>query len=129
MVYCLDTNIISYFLKANQKVKDKIYSIDADKISVTVINQIEIKQGLLKNNNKRLYRYFVDAFEQIKTYPLDKNAEDIYVNIKMQLEKKGEVIPVFDMLIAAICLTHNLILVTNDSHFHKISKLQIENWV
>ena len=49
--------------------------------------------------------------------------------LKAQLEREGTRLDDFDLAIAACALTHNLILVTNNTeHFSRIQGLRIENW-
>jgi tRNA(fMet)-specific endonuclease VapC len=45
------------------------------------------------------------------------------------LQTKGKLIEDADILIAAYCIKHNLILVTNNArHFQNIDNLQMERW-
>jgi tRNA(fMet)-specific endonuclease VapC len=72
-------------------------------------------------------------FEEMYSYRgincIDKNILDIASGIKTQLEKRGITIGDNDILIAAYCLKHNLILITNNTkHFENIEGLATENW-
>jgi tRNA(fMet)-specific endonuclease VapC len=49
--------------------------------------------------------------------------------IKADLQARGELIPDFDLAVAATALAHSLTLVTgNTAHFARIAGLQVENW-
>ena len=52
-----------------------------------------------------------------------------YHKIRIDLEKKGQIIGPLDVLIAGTALAHNLILVTrNQKEFGRINYLRVENW-
>ena len=48
----------------------------------------------------------------------------------MSLDRKGEKIEDFDLLIAATALSLNYVLVTNNTkHYKRLEGLQLENWM
>ena len=52
-----------------------------------------------------------------------------FSEMKSNLKRKGNIIEDMDILIAAMALSHNLILVTNNvRHFEKVKDLRLENW-
>ena len=54
---------------------------------------------------------------------------EIFGMLKSDLEKSGNAIDDFDLIIAACALTHNLTLVTNNQrHFERIDGLKLTNW-
>ena len=58
-----------------------------------------------------------------------QKATVLYGEIRAELERKGEIIGQFDLLIAAHTLSENRILVTNnEKEFKRIRGLKIENW-
>ena len=57
------------------------------------------------------------------------SALERYARLRVQLERKGEPIDDFDLLIAATALTEDLTLVTHNlKHFERIEKLRTEDW-
>jgi len=62
--------------------------------------------------------------------PFDRKAIDNFALIKAELKKQGKLIDDFDIFIAAIALSNEMILVTNnEKHFERIPNLTIENWL
>jgi len=65
-------------------------------------------------------------------YPIEPVAPAImetFAELKSCLEKAGERLDDFDLLIAATALNHNLILVSNNTrYFTRIKNLPLENW-
>jgi len=74
----------------------------------------------------------VEAFlaSGIAILPFDGAAAVEYAEIRSALEGAGRRLDDPDLRIAAICLTHDLTLVTgNVRHFERIPGLRLENWL
>jgi tRNA(fMet)-specific endonuclease VapC len=57
------------------------------------------------------------------------NAVRFSVRLRCDLEKEGSIIGTYDLQIASIALSNNLILIThNINEFKRIKKLRIEDW-
>jgi tRNA(fMet)-specific endonuclease VapC len=128
--YALDTNIVSYYLKNNLKIINRVDMEKNDNgIDIPPLVYYEIKNWLLKNNSKKKMAIFERMYSYCGINYIDKNILDIASGIKIQLEKRGITIGDNDILIAAYCLKHNLILITNNTkHFENIGGLATENW-
>lgn len=128
--YALDTNIVSYFLKNDfsiiKKMKLEIERKNDFVIPPTVY--FEIRNWLLANNSQKKMAVFQDMYSSQGIGVIDKDILDIASKIKTELRNKGIAIG-DDVLIAAYCIKHNLVLVTNNAkHFGDIDNLQIVNW-
>jgi tRNA(fMet)-specific endonuclease VapC len=63
------------------------------------------------------------------TLPFDDAVASVYASLRAGLEKIGTPIGPLDMQIAAIALSHQLILVTHNSReFSRIEGLLLEDW-
>jgi tRNA(fMet)-specific endonuclease VapC len=77
------------------------------------------------------------TFSQLKTFlkpleivPFDERAAECYGDIRVSLEREGNIIGGNDMMIAAIVLSRDSILVTrNTREFSRVESLRIENWL
>jgi tRNA(fMet)-specific endonuclease VapC len=128
--YALDTNIVSFYLRNNLAI---INRIDIEKnnnnIVIPPLVYYEIKNWLLKNDSKKKIAIFEKMYLNYGIDSIDKNNLDIASTIKIQLETKGIIIGDNDILIAAYCLKNNYILVTNNTkHFKDIDGLTVDNW-
>jgi tRNA(fMet)-specific endonuclease VapC len=63
-----------------------------------------------------------------RSLPFDDAAARRYADIRDSLAKRGEIIGPNDLLIAAIALTHNLTVVTNNREFSRVDRLRVEDW-
>jgi tRNA(fMet)-specific endonuclease VapC len=127
----LDTDTLSFFLRNVPKV-----TAEANKylkfhkgFTFSVITNFEILRGLkIKNANRQITNFGLIRLQSREIELTDfviNRAADIYAD----LYKRGLLIMDADILIAATALENNLPIVTNnESHFNRISGLQILNW-
>ena len=131
MRYLLDTNICVYFLNKNVKIVDKIASVSADDLAISCFNLTELLFGAYNSEyvdkNLERVRYIEKTIEVM---PFDRKAIDNFAMIKAELKKQGKLIDDLDIPIAAVALSNEMILVTNnEKHFTRIPNLTIENWL
>ena len=130
-VYALDSNIISFYLKGNTTVIENIEKTmsEDNSIVITPIAYYEVKRGLLLiNATKQLSKLetLCELFPvgELGDYLLE-DAIDIYVQERKAHRNTEDA----DIFIAAFCIHHNYILVTdNIRHFQGIPELRLVNW-
>jgi len=132
MNYTLDTNIITAYMKNNTRVKRKLQdaAFDGKEVFINGISYYETKRGYLAinaTNKLKIFERFCGTFvvSLLDTQKILDKASEIYADLK----QSGQLLPDADILIAAMALTQNLILVSDDSHFSRISSLTVENWL
>tara|TARA_B100000614_G_scaffold236665_1_gene234330 strand:- start:744 stop:1142 length:399 start_codon:yes stop_codon:yes gene_type:complete len=130
MNYLIDTDIIIYSLKGEQKVTNSFEERLNDPKSISVITYGELVYGAKKSQqeqkNMARVRRIAEIFPIIDISPA---IIETFGDLKATLEKTGNTVADMDLIIASTALTHNMILVTNnEKHFQKIPELQIENW-
>ncbi|NRB11320.1 MAG: type II toxin-antitoxin system VapC family toxin [Rickettsiaceae bacterium] len=130
-MYLLDSCTISYFMKGEVSVANKIKETSPAVVYTSTITQMEITYGLIRkfNNSHRYFDFFKDFISAITVLAFDENAALEAAEIKKNLEKKGTPIGAYDILIAGVAKSSDLVLVTsNIKEFKKIDDLNIENW-
>lgn len=126
--YLLDTNIVSYYLKGIDNLKDKVSS-NIDLLCISIISYYEIVSGLQSIDAKKRIAEFENFCELIDIINLDKASISASCKIYSSLKKSGRLIDDIDILIAGIALSNYLVMVTdNTEHFERIEGLRIENW-
>jgi len=126
--YLLDTNIVSYYLKGDESLKERI-SNNIDSLAISIISYYEIASGLQSINANKRITGFEKFCELIDVVNLDRASILASCQIYSNLKKSGNLIDDIDILIAGIALSNNLVMVTdNTEHFKRISGLKVENW-
>ena len=129
MKYFLDTNIISYILNGNEKVKNRIEEIllNNDIISIPVFSYYEIKRGLLSVGASTKIERFNNFVRICELVDINISTFDIAAQIYAQLKQKGNLIEDADLFIGVSALENNAVLITNNAnHLQRIPNLKIE---
>ena len=130
-MYLLDTNIISYWMRGDQRLIDKIKSKSPGDLALSTVTMAEIYYGIEKSPNiKKLRREKIETIcTQLEIFPFDEPAALKYGVIRAHLEKQGMVISERDLQIAAIAMANRLRVVThNTKEFNRINNLPVEDW-
>jgi tRNA(fMet)-specific endonuclease VapC len=132
LIYIIDTNIISYMIRNNdKKLVDQLewLSIKA-RMGVSSITVAELFYGVQKKQSRKLEIEVHKVLLPLEKFSFDENAAVQYGKIRASLEAKGEIIGSNDLLIAAHALSLDAILVTNNEReFRRVEGLRVENWV
>ena len=131
-MYLLDTNIISYWMRGDKRVIDRIKKHSPSSLALSTVTLAEILYGIEKSPMKKKERRL--KIKQISSllglYSFDEAAAGEYAVIRVQLEREGMVISERDTQIASIAMANKLIVVThNVKEFGRIGKLKVEDWV
>ena len=131
MKYLLDTNTcIRYINGRAPNIRTKILSVSDTDITVCAITKAEMFYGAAKSQYPERSRAKQEAFfTRFVSLSFDDNAAKQFGLIRAKLESAGTPIGAYDMQIAAIAITHDLIVVThNTKEFSRINDLKIEDW-
>lgn len=131
MGYLLDTNIVSYALKNNLKIKNKLKQLESQKQlpCISCITYFEIKRGLFAIKATKQLENFDQWCQDYQIIFLDElaileKAAEIHANLRL----RGLPIQTEDILIASTAIVKDLIIVSNDSDLTRIEGLNLENW-
>jgi len=130
--YALDTNIVSYLLRGDKELQERIYYEikKGDGVVILPIVYYEIKRGLIDKNAKVKLVAFERLCNMLGIEGMDMKTLDIAANIYAYKKQQGQQIEDADILIAASCVAYGYILVTNNErHFLGINGLKITNWL
>lgn len=123
--YLLDSDVIINILKGRLSLS---YLLDLNGVlSVSVISIAEVLYGQKKTsaNKETLFFKFLKSFD-IGILPITLTEIYKYIKIRMYLEKAGQPLENFDLLIAATALASDSKLITgNLKHFSRIPNLKI----
>lgn len=128
--YLLDTNICIFMLKQRYNVQDRIYDIGIEHCYISEITIAELFYGAFKSMNPLRGRN--EVFQLMSDFEIISatDAIETFGQLKADMERSGNKIDDFDLLIGATAITHDLIMVTdNVKHLGKIPGIQLENWI
>ncbi len=118
---CLDTDIAIGIINGDKRLEKLIQKMPDYDICITSITVFEL---LLRETNLDVAKRFVNDSEIIHFNDREViKASSIFKDLK----KKGSLIDIRDIFIAASCIVNNIPLVTfNKKHFERIKELDIE---
>ena len=127
--YLIDTNICIFYIKGKFDLIKKFEKVNPDNCFISEITLAELKFGVenseIKEINQKALDYFLTG---VKIVPIFHSL-DLYAREKARLRKSGAPVDDFDLLIGVTSVTHNLIMVTNNTnHFTGIKGIALEDW-
>ena len=126
--YLLDTNVLIDMFKGNQRVQERILRAEFHNCFVSEISLAELYVGAFKGGREKQLLEIGFVRKRFHILPITDAIEQ-YARLRVNLERKGENIDDFDLLIAATAQTSGLTLVTHNlRHFERIGGLRIEDW-
>jgi tRNA(fMet)-specific endonuclease VapC len=130
MRYLLDTDTVSYALRGQGDVADRIRKQRPSELCMSAITVAELRFGADRKGSRKLHA-LIDAFAAaIDVAPFDEAAAAEFGRIGSLLAERGTPIGEFDVLIAAHAVALRCTLVTNNTrHFSKVPGLSHENWL
>ncbi len=127
----LDTNIVSYWMRGDEVILNKLKTHKPSDLSISTITLAEILYGIEKSPVKKKLRNdrIAAICSQLDIYPFDQDAAREYAIIRSYLEKKGTSISERDLQIASIAVAKQFRLITHHTkEFSRVPKLIVEDW-
>lgn len=131
MKYLLDTCTVSDFVKGQPGVLTRIKATSPQLIAISTVTRFEIEFGLQLNPDRaRKLAPVMDAFlSSITILPFEDADAQAAGAIRAALQKQGQPIGAYDVLIAGCALARGMVVVTSNlGEFQRIGGLQVENW-
>ena len=123
----LDTDIVAELERGNARVisalKELLVRYPGNLVVPSSV-YAEVYYGLLSCSREKA----AEGLERLESYEVlafDKAAAQVFSKLKSDLEKTGQIIPVFDLVTSAIVIQAGAVLVSNDEHFKRVSGLKL----
>lgn len=126
-MYLLDTDWIIQTLGNRQPAARILALLAEHRIFVSFVSVAELYEPAFNSVNPEAhlltFRHFLSAYRLLTlTHPIAER----FAQLRSYLRRRGELIPDFDLLIAATALEHNLTLLTfNLKDFRRVPDLRI----
>ncbi len=131
-LYLLDTTIFCQPIRPapNTNCQDHWQRHGDDRLAVPAIAVAELEYGLfLKNSGKLWEAYRTILKGRLTVLDFTTETASAFGEMKARQTVTGKTIDDFDLAIAAIAVSHDLIVATlNVRHFKKIEELKWEDW-
>ncbi len=121
----LDNNILIEIERENRNVIDKLLQLGKlypETPATTAPIYAEFLEGFLLIGEPQRAEEYVKNFQILS---FDKESAQLFARITIELVKKGQPIPLFDLMTASIAIAHNATVVSFDRHFEKVPGLKL----
>ena len=129
--YLLDTNICIYTLKQRPAHIRERFNRHAAHLAISSVVLADLLYGAEKSSRPEHNLEQVERFAtRLDVLPFDDLAAVHYGQIRAALERSGQGIGPYDLMIAGHARSRGLTLVTNNEReFSRVPGLLLENWV
>lgn len=129
--YLIDTDACVAFLAgADSKLRERWQRTPASQLALCSVVRGELDSGAWGTGDPFGALAKVDRlFSAYRSLFYDDRAASTYGRVVAELKRHGRLIGAADSMIAAIALTHELIVVTrNVKHFTRVDGLEVQRW-
>ena len=129
--YALDTNVCIRVLRDRPASARARFNAEAAGLSISTVVLTELLHGAAKSARPADNRAEVERFAaRLEVLPFDEAAADHAADIRAMLERQGQMIGGYDVLIAGHARSRGLIVVTgNLGEFRRVDGLRCEDWL
>ena len=129
--YMLDTNLCIRVLRDRPQGLRERFNAEAASLCISMVTLAELLYGAEKSQRSSETRREVERFAaRLEVLPFDGDAAAHYANIRADLERRGQVIGAYDMMIAGHARSRGLVVVTgNLREFTRVEGLRSEDWI
>jgi len=129
--YMLDTNLCIRALRDRPPGLRSRFNVEADSLCISTITLTELLYGAEKSARPAHHRQQVEGFAaRLAVLALGPLAASHAAEIRATLERNGQTIDAYDLLIAGHARSQGLVVVTgNLREFHRVEGLLSEGWL
>jgi tRNA(fMet)-specific endonuclease VapC len=128
--HMLDTNLCIRVLRDRPATLRERFNREADGLCISTIVLTELLHGAAKSARPEQNRLEIERFAgRLEVLPFDQEAAGHAGEIRAKLERQGQSIGGYDVLIAGHARSRGLIVVTgNLGEFNRVEGLRCEDW-
>ena len=123
----LDTSVAVRFLNGDTVITERVLALPEIVLPIVVVGELLFGAENSTRPLQNLPRY-LEFISACVALPLGRETATTYTRTRLALKRKGRPIPMNDVWIAAQCMEHGWILVTDDSDFDYVDGLMLEHW-
>lgn len=128
--YMLDTDVCIRVVRDRTPELNDRFSLYGDALCISTVALMELLVGAAKSMRPDQQRQKVDRFvARLKVLPFDAFAAEHAADIRANLERRGQMIGNYDVLIAGHARSRGMTIVTgNVREFGRVDGLRVEDW-
>lgn len=128
--FLLDTKLCIRVLRDRPPSLREKFNLEAESLAISTIVLTELLHGAAKSARPEANRREVETFAaRLEVLPFDDSAAYHAADIRTTLERQGQSIGGYDILIAGHARSRGLIVVTaNRGEFDRVAGLRCEDW-
>lgn len=123
----LDTSVAIRFLNGDTAITARVLALPEIILPTVVVGELLFGAENSTRPLQNLPRY-LEFISACAVVPLGRETAVVYARSRLALKRKGRPIPMNDVWIAAQCLEHGWVLVTDDTDFNYVDGLLLEQW-
>lgn len=123
----LDTSVAIRFLNGDAAIVSRVLALPEVVLPMVAVGELLFGSQNSTRPLQNLPRY-LEFIEACVVVPLGRETAEVYAQTRLALKRKGRPIPMNDVWIAAQCLEHGWVLVTDDTDFDWVDGLVLEHW-
>jgi tRNA(fMet)-specific endonuclease VapC len=129
--YLLDTNLCIRVLRERPKAVRDRFNLEADGLCISTIVLSELLHGAAKSDRPEHNRREVERFAaRLEVLAFDEASAAHAADIRATLERQGQPIGGYDLLIAGHARSRGLTVITgNLAEFGRVEGLRCEDWL
>ena len=133
MKFLLDTDSVSYFLRGEGHVAERLLAMPAPDVGLPAPVLYESRYGMRRMEDGRRRKRLLGALDELLRFmdvvPFDAAAAECAAIARADLSRRGVMVGSVDMQIAGIALAIGAALVTrNTREFARVDGVKFENW-
>jgi len=131
-MYLVDTDTLIEVLRGNRQATAAFAThLTATTLNTSAITAAELYHGAARSSDPAKRSAEVSTLlTRTSVLPIDDRVAEHYGSVKSSLQRAGQVIADFDILIGATSLVHGLTLVTHNTRdFRRIHGLVLNDWL
>ena len=129
-MYCLDSGIIIANFRGDELIKERLHNLSVEELFITPVVLCELYRGAFLSSNSEKNKLLVEKLlERVNILNFDISACEIFGRAYKNLKQSGKLTQESDLMIASICISNNVTLITrNKKHFENIKGLKLLEW-
>jgi len=129
VAYLLDTNNASYIMRNDKPaLTSRMAHVPPSSLAVSSVTEAELRFGVERRPERQLSAAADFFLRHISILPWDSAAARSYAGLRIDLEMRGKLLGLHDMMIAAHALALGATLVSHDKAFTRIKSLKVADW-